>query len=114
MKGFVSFIVARQLKRISVLLWYRLCNNGMKYTQNDLLSSLREEYIRREELDQTGYTANWVSTVILPLGELDRSEGCGGGTVFNLMLCQQKMIYIIHNPFLKWERQQGEQVPQAG
>lgn len=48
----MSFIVARQLKRISVLLGHRLCNNGMKYTQNDLLSSLREAYISRKELDQ--------------------------------------------------------------
>lgn len=30
--------------------------------------------------------ANWVATFVIALGELDRSDGCNRGTVFNLML----------------------------
>lgn len=30
--------------------------------------------------------ANWVATFAIALGELDRSDGCNRGTVFNLIL----------------------------
>lgn len=34
--------------------------------------------------------ANWVATFVIALGELDRSDGCNRGTVFNLILLRAR------------------------